>query len=105
SRVGDREGDARPPDAADGRPLSALRLLVARRIHHSGALGDRPAARAVANPSPLLARTVLCGTRASSGLVGTTAYAATASSARTSGSAATSWTSSCGADARSRSAK
>src|ERR671936_697410 len=30
-RVDRREGDARPADAADGRALSALRLLVVRR--------------------------------------------------------------------------
>ncbi len=45
-RVDHREGDARPRHAPARRALSALRLLAACRLHHTGALGRRSRARA-----------------------------------------------------------
>ena len=48
------EGRPRPGDAADGRALSALRVLVARRVHHAAPLAARPRARPVPHPPPLV---------------------------------------------------
>ena len=85
-RVDRRQGHPRPPDAADGLALSAVRLLLARRLHHADAL-DGSCSRTGRRPIHRRSwrATVLCGTRASAERVGTTACAATASSARTSG--------------------
>ena len=52
-----REGGARSRHAPDGRALPALRVLLARRLHHAEPLCGRPCARAVAHPRRSLRRT------------------------------------------------
>src|SRR5690348_6376351 len=66
-RVDRRKGDARPFDAAHGRVVSALRLLLARGLHHAGPFGDRARARAVTAAPPLLSGAVLPERRGSGG--------------------------------------
>src|SRR5581483_8798074 len=48
------QGRPRPAHAPDGQPLPGLRLRVARRVHHAGALGARPASRPVGLAPPLV---------------------------------------------------
>ena len=49
-----RQGRPRPGDAADGRPLPAVRLLVARRLHHARA--TRPSSGRAARRTSTAAR-------------------------------------------------
>src|SRR5262249_22503313 len=58
-RVDRRQGDQGSADAPDGRVVSALRLLLARGLHHAGSLRDRARARAVAAPPSLVPGAVL----------------------------------------------
>ena len=53
-RLGRREGHTRPPDAAHGRRVSPLRVLLARRLHHTGAHARGPRPRAVPAAPPVV---------------------------------------------------
>ena len=51
-----REGRARPRDAAPRCPLPALRVSLARRLHHPGTYGGRARVRAVATSTAARSR-------------------------------------------------
>src|SRR5207244_10011868 len=69
-------GDERSRHAADGRVVPALRILLARGLHHTGTLRDRAGTRAVAHPPPIVPGALLPvrrGARGTTGLRGSSA--------------------------------